>query len=67
MSAAGLVWVLRSTAATPWRAIGLAAPVALVLVIVSGGKAYYTIGATPCSWRPAESSSTDGWRGAINA
>jgi hypothetical protein len=47
VSAAGLVWVLGSKAAAPWRAIGLAALVALVLVIVSGGKAYYAIGSTP--------------------
>ncbi|MGH2465829.1 MAG: glycosyltransferase family 39 protein, partial [Candidatus Limnocylindrales bacterium] len=44
VSAAGLVWVLRAKAAAPWRAIGIAALVALVLVAVSGGKAYYAIG-----------------------
>jgi hypothetical protein len=47
LSAAGLVWLLGSKAAAPWRALGLAAPVALVLVIVSGGKAYYVIGTAP--------------------
>ena len=47
MSAAGLVWVLFSKAAAPWRAIGIAALVALVLVFVSGGKAYYAIGSVP--------------------
>ena len=47
VSVAGLVWLLRSKAAAPWRAIGLAAPVALVLVVVTGGKAYYAIGTTP--------------------
>ena len=31
-------------AAAPWRAIGIAALVALALAIVSGGKAYYAIG-----------------------
>jgi hypothetical protein len=47
LSAAGLVWLLKSKAAAPWRALGLAAPVALVLVIVTGGKAYYVIGTAP--------------------
>jgi 4-amino-4-deoxy-L-arabinose transferase-like glycosyltransferase len=47
LSAAGLVWLLGSKAAAPWRAIAVAAPVALVLVIVTGGKAYYAIGTTP--------------------
>ena len=47
VSAAGLVWVLFSKAAAPWRAIGIAALVALVLVFISGGKAYYAIGSVP--------------------
>ena len=47
VSAAGLVWVLFSKAAAPWRAIGIAALVALALVFVSGGKAYYAIGSVP--------------------
>jgi hypothetical protein len=47
VSVAGLVWLLGSKAARPWRAIALAALVALVLVIVTGGKAYYAIGSTP--------------------
>jgi hypothetical protein len=47
VSAAGLVWVLFSRAAAPWRAIGIGALVALVLVFVSGGKAYYAIGSVP--------------------
>jgi hypothetical protein len=46
VSAAGLVWILGSRAAAPWRAIGLAALVALALVILTGGKAYYAIGST---------------------
>jgi len=46
VSAAGLVWVLGSRAAAPWRAIGLAALVALALVVLTGGKAYYAIGST---------------------
>jgi hypothetical protein len=47
VSAAGLVWVLRTKAAAPWRPIGIAALVALALVVVSGGKAYYAIGSVP--------------------
>ena len=47
ISAAGLVWVLRTKAAAPWRAIGVAALIALALVVVSGGKAYYVIGTAP--------------------
>ena len=44
VSAAGLAWLLFARAATHWRAIGIAALVALVLVVVAGGKAYYAIG-----------------------
>jgi hypothetical protein len=47
VAAAGLVWFMRSKAASPWRAIGIAALVALALVVVSGGKAYYVIGSVP--------------------
>ena len=44
VSAAGLVWTLRSKEAAAWRTIGLGALIALVLVVISGGKAYYVIG-----------------------
>ena len=47
VTAAGLIWVLRSKAAAPWRPIGIAALVGLALVVVSGGKAYYAIGSVP--------------------
>jgi hypothetical protein len=47
VTAAGLLWVLRSKAAAPWRAIGIAALVGLGLVVISGGKAYYAIGSVP--------------------
>jgi hypothetical protein len=47
VSAAGLLWVLRSKAGAPWRAIGIAALVGLALVVISGGKAYYAIGTVP--------------------
>jgi hypothetical protein len=44
VSAAGLGWILGAKAARPWRPIGVAAVVALVLVVLSGGKAYYALG-----------------------
>ena len=44
VSVAGLAWILAAEAATPWRAIEIAALVALALVVASGGKAYYAIG-----------------------
>ena len=47
VSAAGLLWVLGAKAAAPWRPIGIAALVALALVVISGGKAYYAIGSAP--------------------
>ena len=47
VSVAGLVWVLVSTSAAKWRALGIAALVALALVFVSGGKAYYVLGSVP--------------------
>jgi Dolichyl-phosphate-mannose-protein mannosyltransferase len=46
LSAAGLGWLLLAKDAGPWRTIGIATPVALVIVFVSGGKAYYAIGTT---------------------
>jgi 4-amino-4-deoxy-L-arabinose transferase-like glycosyltransferase len=47
VSAAGLAWFLAAKEAAPWRAIGIAALLALVLVVLSGGKAYYAIGSAP--------------------
>jgi 4-amino-4-deoxy-L-arabinose transferase-like glycosyltransferase len=44
VAAAGLAWILRARDAALWRAIGIAGPVALGLVAVTGGKAYYVIG-----------------------
>ena len=44
ISIAGWAWLLRASAAAPWRAIGIAGVVVLLLVVVSGGKAYYGIG-----------------------
>jgi hypothetical protein len=60
VSAAGLVWALFSKAAAPWRAIGIAAIVALALVFVSGGKAYYAIGSVPL-FMAAGAIVVDGW------
>ncbi len=39
--------MLLARAAAPWRAIGFAALVALGIVVISGGKAYYAIGSAP--------------------
>ena len=47
VSAAGLLWFLRAKGAAPWRALGIATLVALALVVISGGKAYYAIGIAP--------------------
>jgi 4-amino-4-deoxy-L-arabinose transferase-like glycosyltransferase len=47
ISAGGLAWILRAKAAAAWRAIGIAALVALALVYVTGGKAYYVLGSVP--------------------
>jgi 4-amino-4-deoxy-L-arabinose transferase-like glycosyltransferase len=47
VSLAGLAWILVAKDAVPWRAIGYAALVALLLAVVSGGKAYYAIGSAP--------------------
>jgi hypothetical protein len=47
VSAAGLAWTLVAPRARPWRPLGIAAVVALGLVVVTGGKAYYAIGSTP--------------------
>ncbi len=46
VTAAGLAWMLFAKAAAPWRAIGIASIVALVVVFVIGGKAYYALGTT---------------------
>ncbi len=47
ISAVGLAWILRAKTAAPCRAIGIAALVALVLVYITGGKAYYVLGSVP--------------------
>jgi hypothetical protein len=47
VTAAGWVWMLGAKAAAPWRSIGIAAVAVLILVLASGGKAYYAIGIAP--------------------
>lgn len=44
ISAAGLAWLLLSRDAGPWRALAIATIVAMLLVLISGGKAYYALG-----------------------
>jgi hypothetical protein len=47
VAVAGWAWMLWAKAAAPWRAIGIAALVMLVIVVVSGGKGYYAVGISP--------------------
>ncbi len=47
VTVAGWIWMLRARAAAPWRAIGIAGVVVLILVILSGGKGYYAVGVLP--------------------
>jgi 4-amino-4-deoxy-L-arabinose transferase-like glycosyltransferase len=47
VSALGLGWTLLAREAATWRAIGYAALIALALVVISGGKAYYALGTVP--------------------
>jgi 4-amino-4-deoxy-L-arabinose transferase-like glycosyltransferase len=44
---AGLIWLLRSPASRPWRALGLAALCELGLMLLVGGKSYYAAGFLP--------------------
>jgi hypothetical protein len=60
VSAAGLIWMLRTKEAAPWRAIGSAALIALVLVYLTGGKAYYVLGSVPI-FMAAGAIVTDRW------
>jgi Dolichyl-phosphate-mannose-protein mannosyltransferase len=60
VSAAGLAWILRARVAERWLPIGIAALVALALVVVSGGKAYYVIGSMPV-FMAAGAIVTDRW------
>ncbi len=60
VSAAGLAWVLFAKTAAAWRPIGIAALVALALVVVTGGKAYYAIGSV-CVFMAAGAILLDHW------
>ncbi len=44
---AGAWWLLRSPASRPWRTVGYAFVVTLVLVFGTGGKSYYAVGYFP--------------------
>jgi hypothetical protein len=41
---AGAWWLLHDPEARPWRAVGYAVPILLLLVLASGGKSYYAAG-----------------------
>ncbi len=43
----GLLWLLRNETARPYRGLGIAFVVTLALVMLSGGKEYYTAAALP--------------------
>jgi hypothetical protein len=43
----GLLWLLRNESAHPYRGLGFAFLITLVLVMVTGGKEYYTAAALP--------------------
>jgi 4-amino-4-deoxy-L-arabinose transferase-like glycosyltransferase len=45
--AAGLIWLLRAPEARSWRPIGAAFLLNLVLMLVTGGKSYYSAGFIP--------------------
>ena len=47
VTVAGWAWMLFAKAGAPWRAIGIAGVVVVVLVAVSGGKGYYAVGIVP--------------------
>jgi Dolichyl-phosphate-mannose-protein mannosyltransferase len=57
---AGLVRLLRTPAARPFRAFGVMYPVLAVIFLVTGGKAYYMAGAYPVLLG-AGGIATDGW------
>lgn len=44
---AGLVWLLRSERAAPWRSLGWAYLALLALLLISAGKGYYAAGCVP--------------------
>jgi 4-amino-4-deoxy-L-arabinose transferase-like glycosyltransferase len=62
VSLAGLGWILVAKDAVQWRAIAYAALVALLLAVVSGGKASYAIGSAPV-FMAAGANLVDRWLG----
>jgi 4-amino-4-deoxy-L-arabinose transferase-like glycosyltransferase len=62
VSLAGLGWILLSKGAARWRAIGFAAVIALLLAVISGGKAYYALGSVPV-FMAAGANLVDRWLG----
>jgi len=60
ISIAGAWWLLRSPVARPWRTIGWATLVLLVLVVLAGGKSYYAAGILP-ALMAAGAVALDGW------
>jgi 4-amino-4-deoxy-L-arabinose transferase-like glycosyltransferase len=62
VSLAGAWWLLRAPAARPWRALGYALPVLLLLVLLVGGKSYYVAGSFALAMG-AGGIAVDGWLG----
>jgi len=60
LAIAGGWWLLRNPAARPWRTIGWATPILLVLVVFAGGKSYYAAGILP-ALMAAGAVALDGW------
>jgi hypothetical protein len=60
VSLAGLLWFLVAKDARRWQSIGIAALVALGLVFLTGGKAYYALGTTP-AFMAAGANLVDRW------
>jgi hypothetical protein len=60
VSLAGLLWFLVAKDARRWQSIGIAALVALGLVLLTGGKAYYALGTTP-AFMAAGANLVDRW------
>jgi len=47
VAVAGVVWLLRSPSSRPWRALGIAVVLQIGLMLVIGGKSYYSAGYLP--------------------
>ena len=57
---AGLIWLLRGSASRPWRPLGIAALIAVGLMLVTAGKYYYAAGFIPLAFA-AGAIKLDGW------